>query len=611
MHHSRTFLVIVVMLVASFSMTDGSAKAQEADKSDGKVKLENDALAISGRYTRFERMLSQMADLLAVEDPERAELLRRAIGQSREKAIGTNIEAIANLLADDSLGDAIDKQQSSAQAMAVILKLLQSEDRRSAVEKERERLNDILKNVRNTIAEQRAARAAAQNSNAPSNAAPQQQKAMKSTDEILDGIEKHDGQESSESESGDSQSDSSDSKDGKSADGKSGEPRNADNADGDSPQDKSDTSGKSGEGKTGDESPQDPDADKENKSGDDSKTPTDDADDKSGNENGKPSDGQKGGEPQKSQDGKSSDESQSQQSDSDSKSQSQSGGSSGQNSQQQQDEQQEQTPGREQLEQARNLMQQALDQLKDQEREEAVEKQDDAISELEKAAKELEELLKQLREEEKEMILAALEARFQRLLAIQTQIYETTVDLADTPRSEWLDAAVSECRELAQQQAQLTQECGQTSALLREDGTSVAILVAVEDIEVDMGTIAERLQETKAGSLTQTMETDVIEALKELIEATQKEMQEMKSEQRQQQQQQSQQQKPPLVELMAEIKMLRSLQLRVNGRTRKIDLLLQESDADTAALNEQLAELARRQDRLRESAIELSRKMKR
>ena len=40
--------------------------------------LRDDAQAISGRYERFERLLSQMADLMAVEDPDRAELLRRA-----------------------------------------------------------------------------------------------------------------------------------------------------------------------------------------------------------------------------------------------------------------------------------------------------------------------------------------------------------------------------------------------------------------------------------------------------------------------------------------------------------------------------------------------------
>ena len=260
------------------------------------------------------------------------------------------------------------------------------------------------------------------------------------------------------------------------------------------------------------------------------------------------------------------------------------------------------------------MMQEALDQLKKQQKENALKNQDQAIAELEKAAKELEELLKQLREEEKEMVLAALEARFQRMLALQTQIYETTVDLDATEREKWLDTAVSKCRELAQEQVALTAECTLTAALLREDGTSVAILLAVEDIEIDMGSISERLQGTRTGTLTQTLETDVIEALKELIEATQQEMQEMKEQQQQGEQQQGQPKRPDLVDLMAEIKVLRSLQLRVNRRTKKINDLLadpevQASGADTADLQEQLAELARRQDRLRESAIELAKKL--
>ncbi|MCP4171135.1 MAG: hypothetical protein GY758_10230 [Fuerstiella sp.] len=86
----------------------------------------------------------------------------------------------------------------------------------------------------------------------------------------------------------------------------------------------------------------------------------------------------------------------------------------------------------------------------------------------------------------------------------------------------------------------------------------------------------------------------------------------MKSEERHQQQKQSMQQKPALVELMAEIRVLRSLQLRVNRRTRQVNSLLQENNsADAADLQGQLVELARRQDRLRKSAIELAKKMKR
>ena len=147
------------------------------------------------------------------------------------------------------------------------------------------------------------------------------------------------------------------------------------------------------------------------------------------------------------------------------------------------------------------------------------------------------------------------------------------------------------------------------TSLLREDGTSVSILVAVEDIEFDMAKIAERLQQTKADSLTRSMESDVVEALKELVETTQKEMAEMKQQQ-QQPQQGSQQEKPDLVNLMQEIKMLRSLQVRVNRRTAQVNDLFQDATpTDARDLQDQLSELAIRQQRLVESAAELAKKM--
>ena len=259
-------------------------------------------------------------------------------------------------------------------------------------------------------------------------------------------------------------------------------------------------------------------------------------------------------------------------------------------------------------------MQEALEQLQQQERDNAVDKQDAALAELQKAERELEEQLRQLREEEKEMLLAALEARFQRLLALQIQINESTVDLAATPREKWLDTVVSRCKEVSQQQADVTRECSQTTSLLREDGTSVSILVSMEDIEADMGTVSDRLRDTKVFALTQSIQSDIVEALEELIKATQQEMEEMKEKQQQQQQQQQngQQEKPPLVELMAEIKVLRSLQMRVNRRTRQVDDLLEQPDpGDVDDLNAQLQELSLRQQRLRESAAELAERMER
>jgi hypothetical protein len=81
------------MCVCLFLMLPSSpATATAADQTQklSSESLRNEQLAVSGRYDRFERLLSQMADILGHEDPERAELLRRAISKGREKRSATN-----------------------------------------------------------------------------------------------------------------------------------------------------------------------------------------------------------------------------------------------------------------------------------------------------------------------------------------------------------------------------------------------------------------------------------------------------------------------------------------------------------------------------------------
>lgn len=558
--------------------------------------LRDDALAISGRYARFERMLTQMADILGRQDPERADLLRRAIGKGREDQVKEDIEKVVELLSKSELGTATEKQTEIVASLETLLKLLQSEDRRSSVEREQERINGLLKDVRSILAEQKSARAATQNSEAPSNAAPGQQKALEGARKTLDSMKEHDDQQT-EAEQGDDKEvdeakdpDSSEESDGKGT-GKS--------KDGKSAKGKS-TEGKPGEEKkkNGDPEGTDPNGkDQEGKKKSDQEPKGDSAPDS------KPGEGEpKDGESKDGKDGKSKG--------SGSKSEQKSSGkkkSDGKSGEKSGKDEPKQTPGREQLENAQQQMERALDELKEQEREKALEHEDKALEELHEAASELEEMLKQLREEEKEMLLASLEARFQRMLIAETQIQEGTVSLAATPQKDWLDQYYGRCRELAQQQTELASECAQTVNLLREDGTSVSILLAVEDIEADMGSVSGWLQESKVGDLTQSVQNDIIESLKQLIETTQKEMQEMKEQQQQSQQQEGPQQKPGLVELMAEIKMLRNLQLQVNRRTKQVDGLLQSaSSEDLSSLKKQVHDLAVRQRRLIETAKELA-----
>ncbi|MEO1981152.1 MAG: hypothetical protein ABGZ24_11595, partial [Fuerstiella sp.] len=67
---------MLLMLVCLSAIAFGSAVAFDEPTLSATEILRRDQEAVSGRYSRFERLLSQMADMLGHEDPERAELLR-------------------------------------------------------------------------------------------------------------------------------------------------------------------------------------------------------------------------------------------------------------------------------------------------------------------------------------------------------------------------------------------------------------------------------------------------------------------------------------------------------------------------------------------------------
>jgi hypothetical protein len=62
----------------------------------------------------------------------------------------------------------------------------------------------------------------------------------------------------------------------------------------------------------------------------------------------------------------------------------------------------------------------------------------------------------------------------------------------------------------------------------------------------------------------------------------------------------------PLVDVLAELKMIRSLQMRVNRRTQRYGEIIGGDEATTPDLLEALRELAERQARVHQAAADLS-----
>ena len=119
--------------------------------------------------------------------------------------------------------------------------------------------------------------------------------------------------------------------------------------------------------------------------------------------------------------------------------------------------------------------------------------------------------------------------------------------------------------------------------------------------------IVQLLDQGQAGELTQTLEQAVIEAIEEMVDALQKEMEKQKEqEQQQSEQQEGQPQDKPLVDALSELKMLRSLQLRINRRTRQLGRMIEGDQADDSAVLKQLKTLSGRQSRVQRATYDLS-----
>ena len=262
------------------------------------------------------------------------------------------------------------------------------------------------------------------------------------------------------------------------------------------------------------------------------------------------------------------------------------------------------------LRQAQQRMEEAQKKLEESKRDGAIEEQSKAVEELEQAKAELERILRQLREEELERMLVMLEARFRKMLDEQIEVYDETKKLdAAAEKAPEHELEIASGR-LARKETLIVREADRALLLLREDGTSTAFPEAIEQARDDMQSIAERLRETRVDLITQGLEEDVIAALEETLAALQQALKDLREQKGQPQPGQGQGQpgEKPLVDQLAELRMIRSLQVRVNKRTQQYGAMIEGEQAEEGDLLEALDGLALRQQKIFQATRELNTK---
>ncbi len=257
---------------------------------------------------------------------------------------------------------------------------------------------------------------------------------------------------------------------------------------------------------------------------------------------------------------------------------------------------------------AQQRMRQAAKRLHQAQREEASAEQEQALVELEKAKAELQRILRQLRQEEMARVLRSLEARIQRMLSLQREVYQATENLAGIPEERRGREEPLQIARLARQEAVIGWEADQMLLLLQEDATAAAMIEATTQLRGDIRLVEELFAAQDVGPLNLSTQQAILASLQEMLEAVRERLEEIEKTLGQ-----GNQMLPggqaPLVDLLAELRMLRALQQRIRTRTEEYQSWLATGTQTKDQIEQALRALAERQARLQEITRQLSTKL--
>lgn len=579
-----------------------SAADAPVPASAGEESLAEIEARLAARYARLETLVERLAELSRSTQPRRAALLRQLITQSRDRDVTGQFEKVVAALEQESFSTAIDGQATLETELNKLLELLLQEDRDRQIDSERKRIGRYLQEVNRLIRLQRGVKARTDGGDEAKELTDDQQRVGDKTKELGDEVEAAE-RTAADKSSRDSVDPGSNGPEAQPSDGEpppGSKPNAPEGGEGEQSEARPSDSGDPREGKPQDGDAKPADAEPKQAGEPSQSEPSPNEPSAQPAQPGKPSDG-KPGEGKPSQGSPSDSGGEPGESDAGSEPPSEAGPQPDNPMQR----------AAQKLRQAQQRMEDAKKKLEESQRDGAVAEQAKAVEELEQAKAELERILRQLREEELERMLVLLEARFRKMLDAQVEVYEETKKLdaasAKVPAHE-LEIASGR---LSRKETLIVREADRALLLLREDGTSTAFPEAIEQARDDMRTIADRLSDSRVELITQGLEEDVIAALEETLAALQKALKDIRDQkggQPGQGQGQGQPGEKPLVDQLAELRMIRSLQVRVNKRTQQYGAMIEGEQAKEADLLEALDGLALRQQKIFQATRELNTK---
>src|SRR5262249_24881585 len=217
-------------------------------------------------------------------------------------------------------------------------------------------------------------------------------------------------------------------------------------------------------------------------------------------------------------------------------------------------------PARKKIAEAVQRMEEAEKRIKIPDNDKATQEQTEAIKNLDEAKRKLEELLRQLRQEEIERLLAALQMRCERMLAMQIEVRDGTIRVfkdvegREARKPDRSDQQAS--NKLSDKEEEIIREANNAIRVLTAEGSAVAFPEGFTQGRDDRNNGWGRVGGTDVSVFTQTIENDIIAMLKEMIEALKKARQDNQNRKPPSPGQGGGQSNQKLIELLQELKMI-------------------------------------------------------
>ena len=549
-------LMLFLGLAFSIAVQAQDSKPAKEDTKAIQVDVAGSQERLKQQFKDFTTDLLRLAQRLEnspkAEDRDKAQALKNALKAASEQGIEVKFTTLILALKTsnafkniDTLQGVLTQNQEIRDDLRKLIDVLLKDDRESALRKEREEVQKLLEKLKEVIEKQERVQANTELGKlGKTDIAKAQNKVTKETKDLIDPKKAGDSKDGKDSKGKDSKDgkggDPKDGKDGKdSKDGKGGDPK--DGKDGKDSKDGKGGDPKDGKGK--DSKGGDP---KDGKGKDSKGGDPKDGKGKDSKGGGEPKDG-KGGDPMDGKSGESAD----------------------------MPPNPETQIAKKQIQEGIKEQEAAEKKIEKDDKKGASEDQAKAVDVLKQAQKKLEELLKQLREEEIERLLAQLQGRCEKMLAMQIAVKDGTVALdkiiMGNPDKKSSRNEDQKALELSDKEDEISKEANKALSLIEAEGSAVAFAEVFKQVIGDMNTAAGRLRRADVGDVTVAIENDIIDALKEMVEALKKARKD------------NQQPKPPmppmppqsggqppdqkLIDMIAELKMIRSMQIRVNNRT--------------------------------------------